>query len=245
MPGFSRRISQPCFTLGTTLIFTENHPCLLLKKFLMAGSTGPNLNFIESVILETFLASIRREINKDHNSILFFSLSSSFFLLLLINLDQKSIVSYLSATRRCLDIHDGSCEMIDGLENLTHKSSQDKGHLEMTITNISMCKLCRTLYMYNIFRASNYTTYGQVIRWQQSLPCAWWLGPLTGWQPSCTGSRSAPEPPLRVFFSRNIHYTPLLSFYSSQFGCWCTTDWCASGRRTYGARPTCSPLWNV
>jgi hypothetical protein len=24
MPGFSRRISQPCFTLGTTLIFTEH-----------------------------------------------------------------------------------------------------------------------------------------------------------------------------------------------------------------------------
>ena len=90
--------------------------------------------------------------------------------------------------------------MIDGLENLTHKSSQDKGHLEMTITNISMCKLCHTLY--NIFRASNNTTYGQVIRWQQSLPCAWWLGPLTGWQPSCTGSRSAPEPPLSF---RNVY----------------------------------------
>ena len=30
-----------------------NHPCLLLKKFLMAGRTGPNLNLIESIMLRT------------------------------------------------------------------------------------------------------------------------------------------------------------------------------------------------
>ena len=76
----------------------------------MAGNTGPNLNFIESIMFTTAL-------KKSHAP------------LSLINQRQKSTVSvpYLSATRRCLDIHEGSCEMIDGLENL--RKNQD--HFEM------------------------------------------------------------------------------------------------------------------